>query len=110
MAELTFSFELCCCAPTSRDLPLAARVQVEGGDGTGRKVRTGGNKELVFDPGSRSSRAQGRDGGSRGGSGPGAAEDGSGPTDKKQKKRGMGGLLPKQKGGRGGRGGGRGRR
>ena len=97
-------------APTSRDLPLAARVQLEGGDGTGRKVRTGGNKELVFDPGSRSSRARGRDGGSRDGSGPGTAEDGSGPTDKKQKKRGMGGLLPKQKGGRGGRGGGRGRR
>ena len=104
-------------APPS-DLPLVNRVALEGGDGAGRRTRTGGNKELVFDPGTRSSRGRDRVGRTRerelrDGAG-GAAEDawveGGGADKKKQKKRGMGGLLPKQRGGRGGRGGGRGRR
>ena len=95
-------------APPS-DLPLARRVALEGGDGAGRKTRMGGNKELVFDPSSRSrrDRARTREREMRDGAG-GAAEEawvkGGGADKKKQKKRGMGGLLPKQ------RGGGRGRR
>ena len=101
-------------APPS-DLPLARRVALEGGDGSGRRTRTGGNKELVFDPSSRSQRdrSKTREREMRDGAG-GAAEDawvqGGGADKKKQKKRGMGGLLPNQRGGRGGRGGGRGRR
>ena len=104
-------------APPS-DLPLVNRVALEGGDGAGRRTRTGGNKELVFDPGTRSSRGRDRVGRTRerelrDGAG-GAAEDawveGGGADKKQKKKRGMGGLLPKQRGGRGGRGGGRGRR
>lgn len=36
------------------DLPLAQRVAaLEDGDGAGRRTRTGGNNELVFDPSSR---------------------------------------------------------
>jgi len=97
----------------SSNMSLGERAAKEGAAAAAKKTRVSGNKEIRFDAGERGGKVRDRARDARGEDGPdGAAErtwTESGRGEKPAKRRGVGGMLPKQSAGRGGRGG-RGRR